>query len=114
MKLLMTKALLAIGSLLIAQAALAEPAVVQLATLDGTNVPENSAVQGVRFPLLHGKTNSVKGVDLHLLAIGETDDFVGVQFPLLIVGANHVNNSMTGAGFGLWNWNKGIIFLFST
>ncbi|MBY5993746.1 VC2662 family protein [Ferrimonas balearica] len=87
--------------------ATAETVPVQLSTLNGTNVMAGESVEGVRFPTLYGKTGSVKGVDLHLVGIGETDDFVGLQFPLLIAGANHVNNSMTGVAFGLWNWNKG-------
>ncbi len=88
-------------------AAMAETVPVQLATLNHTNVMEGDAVKGVRFPTLYGQTDSVKGVDLHLIGIGETNDFVGLQFPLLLAGANHVNHSMTGVGFGLWNWNKG-------
>ncbi|NRB39037.1 MAG: phaC PHA synthase [Pseudomonadales bacterium] len=79
---------------------------VQFSSID-FNAPATDSVVGVRFPTLYGKTSSVKGVDFHILAIGETDDFVGVQWPLLFAGANHVNNSMTGAAFGVWNWNKG-------
>ncbi|ADN77505.1 conserved hypothetical protein [Ferrimonas balearica DSM 9799] len=85
----------------------AETVPVQLATLNHTNLMAGEQVEGVRFPTLYGQTDSVKGVDLHLLGIGETNDFVGLQFPLLLAGANHVNNSMTGVAFGLWNWNKG-------
>ncbi|SHI26244.1 VC2662 family protein [Ferrimonas marina] len=100
---------LALASALVSATAAAEQAVpVQLATLNGVNAMAGDQVEGVRFPTLYGKTESVKGVDLHLLGIGETDEFVGVQFPLLIAGANHVNKSMTGVSFGLWNWNKGM------
>ncbi len=91
----------------IASVVVADPAPVQFSSLNGFNAPDNQSVVGVRFPALYGKTASVKGVDLHLLAISEVDDFTGLQFPLLIAGANHINNSMTGAAFGVWNWNKG-------
>jgi len=79
---------------------------VQLSTLGGINLPDGN-VTGVRFPLLYGKTDTVKGVDLHLLAVGETNNFTGVQFPLLIAGGNIVNNEFKGAGFGLFNLHKG-------
>ncbi|MCK5780213.1 MAG: hypothetical protein KAH04_04295 [Psychrilyobacter sp.] len=79
---------------------------VQLSTIGGTNIAEGN-VTGVRFPLLYGKTDTVKGVDLHILAIGETNNFTGVQFPLLIAGANIVNNQFVGAGFGIANIHKG-------
>jgi len=79
---------------------------IQLATLGNTNLPEGN-VTGVRFPLLYGKTDTVKGVDLHLLAVGETNNFTGVQFPLWIAGGNIVNNEFKGVGFGLFNLHKG-------
>ncbi len=87
--------------------AVADSAPVQFSSLNGFNAPANDTVVGVRFPALWGKTATVKGVDFHLLAIAEADDFTGLQFPLLFVGANHINNSMTGLSLGLWNWNKG-------
>lgn len=80
---------------------------IQFATINNYKAPHDEVVKGVRFPTIHGKTSTVTGVDLHLLAIGETDNFTGVQFPLFLGGANHINESMTGVAFGLWNWNKG-------
>ncbi len=103
-KLALTLTLLASAA---ATQAVAETVPVQLSTLNGTNLMAGESVEGVRFPTLYGKTGSVTGVDLHLLGIGETDDFVGLQMPLLFAGANHINNSMTGVSLGLWNWNKG-------
>ena len=96
-----------ISALSFSTASFAEATPVQFSTINNFNAPASQAVTGVRFPALYGKTSTVKGVDLHLLAISEVDDFTGVQWPLLFVGANHINNSMTGASFGLWNWNKG-------
>lgn len=87
--------------------ATADDAAVQFSSLNGFNAPASDTVTGVRFPALYGKTATVTGVDLHLMAISEVDDFKGVQFPLLVAGANHINNSMTGVAFGVWNWNKG-------
>ena len=80
---------------------------VQFSTINHFNAPGDENVRGVRFPFLYGKTSSVHGVDLHLIAVGEADEFVGVQFPLLLFGANHINSSMKGVSLGLWNWNKG-------
>ncbi|MYM63110.1 VC2662 family protein [Pseudomaricurvus sp. HS19] len=79
---------------------------IQFSTIN-LNAPADENVRGVRFPFLYGKTGSVHGIDLHLIALAETDEFVGVQLPLLLFGANHTNSSMKGVAFGLWNWNKG-------
>jgi len=79
---------------------------IQLSTVGNINLPEGN-VTGVRFPLLYGKTDTVKGVDLHILAVGETNSFTGLQFPLLIAGGNIVNNEFKGVGFGLFNYHKG-------
>ncbi len=94
-------------ALSISTIAVADSAPVQFSSLNGFNAPANDTVVGVRFPALWGTTATVKGVDFHLLAIAEADDFTGLQFPLLFFGANHINNSMTGVSLGVWNWNKG-------
>ncbi|WP_370979344.1 VC2662 family protein [Agaribacterium sp. ZY112] len=112
MKKLASALALAASSFVFAYSSFAEEVPVQFSTIDDFNAPNSQDVKGVRFPALYGKTSNVTGVDLHLLAISEVDNFKGVQFPLFSVigvpaGANHVNESMTGAAFGLWNWNKG-------
>ena len=85
---------------------MAEDAVVQLSTIDGSNTPDSDSVVGARLSVLHGKTSNVKGLDISLLAISETDNVKGLQLGI-IAGANHVNESMKGVALGLWNWNKG-------
>ena len=98
----------AIAAFIFASSAMAEgEAPVQFSSVNDFNAPNTQSVKGVRFPALYGKTSDVVGVDFHILAISEVDNFKGVQFPLLIAGANHINESMTGVSFGVWNWNKG-------
>jgi len=80
-----------------------EPAM--FSTLDGFNTPQADTVNGARLALLHGKVNEVKGVDVALLGLSETETTTGVNVALL--GAAKVNESMTGASLGLVNWLPG-------
>ncbi|MEI6856097.1 hypothetical protein [Psychrilyobacter sp.] len=68
-------------------------------------VPASEDVSGLRLNLLYGKTANVSGVDFNLIAIGESDNFKGLQFGF--IGANKVNNSFTGLGMGIVNMHKG-------
>lgn len=71
-----------------------------------TQIPAAQSVTGVRLNVLYGKTANMTGLDLHILAIGESNNFKGVQFPLFL-GANIVNNNFLGLGLGLANIHKG-------
>jgi len=74
----------------------------------GNPIPTGGNVRGLRLNLIYGKTSSVNGLDLNVLALGETNNFTGVQIPIFFgLGANIVNNSFTGAGFGIANIHKG-------
>ncbi len=91
-------------------AALAAPAAmasspVMFSTLNGFNAPDSDAVGGVRLALLHGKVNEVKGVDLAVIGMSETDKTTGVN--LGFFGAAKVNQQMTGASLGFFNWMEG-------
>ncbi len=79
---------------------------VMFSTLNGFNAPAADSVKGVRLAVLYGKTGNVTGVDFALIGMSESDNLVGVNFPL-IIGANKVNDSMTGASLGLFNWHTG-------
>ncbi|MGB6128152.1 MAG: hypothetical protein WBG30_05325 [Psychrilyobacter sp.] len=69
-------------------------------------MPASQDVSGLRLNLLYGKTANVSGLDLNLLALGEADNFTGVQLPIWL-GANKVNNTFKGVGFGLANIHGG-------
>jgi len=75
-------------------------------------MPKSDEVSGLRLNLLYGKTADVTGLDLPILALGETNNFKGLQFGLL--GANKVNESFSGVGMGVINMHegssKGLIF----
>lgn len=78
---------------------------VMFSSLNGFNAPQANAVEGVRLAVLHGKVNELKGLDIALLGISETNKTTGVN--LGIWGASKVNKSMTGASLGFVNWIPG-------
>ena len=59
-------------------------------------MPASQDVSGLRLNLLYGKTANVTGVDFNLIALGESENFKGLQFGF--IGANKVTNSFTGLG----------------
>jgi hypothetical protein len=78
---------------------------VMFSSLNGFNAPKADTVGGVRLAVLHGKVNEVKGVDIALLGMSETNKTTGVNFG--IWGAAKVNQSMTGVSLGFFNWIPG-------
>ena len=75
----------------------------------GFNLPRDSQVIGVRTPFLYGKGGGdIRGFDLQLLAYSEMNSLKGFAIPpLFLLGANRIDNEMTGAAFGLLNWHEG-------
>lgn len=78
---------------------------VMLSSVDGFNAPQVDSVKGVRLAVLHGKISELKGVDIALFGLSETDKTIGVN--LSIWGASKVNKSMIGASLGFFNWLPG-------
>lgn len=87
--------------LLVATASFATP--VQLG-LPGTNLPADPTVAGLRFNLIWGKNDSVKGVDLGLLALMETKKMHGLQ---LAWGATYTTQSFSGFAGSFVNIHTG-------
>ena len=75
--------------------------------LPGTNIPTDQNVKGVRLNLLYGKNTNMTGLDINILALGETDNFTGVQLTPFWFGAGKVNNSFTGVGINTANIHLG-------
>jgi len=73
----------------------------------GTNLPADQTVKGVRLNLLYGKNTNMSGLDINILALGEIDNFTGVQLNPIWIGASKVNNSFTGVGIGTANIHLG-------
>lgn len=71
----------------------------------GKQIPASQDVNGLRLNLFYGKTTNVSGLDINILSLGETDNFKGLQLEFL--GANKVNKSFSGVGFGIANIHKG-------
>jgi len=78
---------------------------VMFSSLNGFNAPQADSVTGVRLAVLHGKVDEVKGVDFALIGLSETNKTTGVN--LGFWGAAKVNQSMTGASVGAFNWIPG-------
>lgn len=75
-------------------------------SLPGVNLPASEQVTGVRLDLLYGKTQQVKGLDLPLFALSDTNDFTGLQLGLGL-GAGRVRNHFKGIAVTLFNWHEG-------
>jgi len=73
----------------------------------GTNLPADQTVKGIRLNLLYGKNTNMTGLDINILALGETDNFKGVQLNPIWIGASKVNNLFTGVGIGTANIHLG-------
>lgn len=71
----------------------------------GHQSPRDSHVNGFRFSVLHGNTQSVRGLDLGLLAVSESAELSGARF---VLGMSRVTGAMTGgAAFSLINVHTG-------
>ncbi|CCN69180.1 VC2662 family protein [Vibrio nigripulchritudo] len=104
MKKLMSVA--AVTAALVSPVTMAQDSVAMFSTLDGYNAPSNDAVGGVRLSVLHGKVSAVKGVDVSVLGMSETDTTTGLNLGMFF-GASKVNKEMKGLSLGLFNWNTG-------
>lgn len=67
--------------------------------------PQDPNVNGVRFSILHGKNQSVRGLDLGLLSLSETSNLSGLS---LVLGMSKVTGEMSGgAAISLINVHTG-------
>ncbi len=67
--------------------------------------PEDPDVNGVRFSILHGRNQSVRGLDLGLLSLSETSNLSGLS---LVLGISKVSGEMSGgAAISLINFHTG-------
>ncbi|MDE1243331.1 VC2662 family protein [Vibrio aestuarianus] len=78
---------------------------VMFSSINNFNAPDENAVSGLRVAALYGKVDEVKGVDLAIVGLSETNSTTGVNLGFL--GASKVNQDMTGASLGFFNWNTG-------
>jgi hypothetical protein len=69
------------------------------------NLPSDPDVSGMRLSLLHGKNQSISGLDFGLLSLAETSRLSGLA---LVAGVSKVNDEMSGgAAFSLVNYHTG-------
>lgn len=99
-------AALAIVTSLFGASVQADETPVMFSSINDFNAPNASAVKGVNLSALHGQVDQVKGVNFSLLGLSETETTVGVNFDLFL-GIHKVNQSMTGASLGIFNWMPG-------
>lgn len=65
--------------------------------------PDDPNVSGARFSFLHGKNESMRGVDFGLLSLSETSRMSGVAF---VGGVHKVDGEMNlGAAFSIVNYH---------
>jgi hypothetical protein len=69
------------------------------------NLPAGN-VEGVRFSVLYGKTDTVKGLDVSIFGLSEVNNFTGLSLDIL--GAHRVKNNFHGASFSLANWHDNV------
>jgi hypothetical protein len=99
----MKQSILCLALLLYANTALAEAAF--QFTAPNLRVPDDLAVNGVRFSLFHGENTSVKGFDMGCLSLSESLNFSGLS---LVAGIHKVTGEMSGgAAISLINYHTG-------
>lgn len=71
----------------------------------GLRAPDDPKVNGVRFSILHGRNESVRGLDFGLLSLSETANLSGLG---LVAGVGKVTGNMSGgAAISLVNIHTG-------
>jgi hypothetical protein len=69
------------------------------------NAPGDPDVNGMRFSVIHGKNQSMRGLDLGLLSVSETSRMSGLA---LVAGVSRVTEEMSsGVAFSLVNYHTG-------
>jgi hypothetical protein len=94
--------ILVLSLLVFAEAALAETPF-QFAA-PNLRAPDDPKVSGIRFAVLHGENQSVRGVDLGFLSLSETTNLYGLS---LVFGMGKLNGDMFGWASGLINVHTG-------
>ena len=70
-----------------------------------TRAPDDPHVNGVRFSILHGENESIRGLDIGMLSLSETSHLSGVS---LVLGIGKVNDEMSsGVAISLINIHGG-------
>lgn len=66
--------------------------------------PDDPDVSGIRFALIHGKNQSVRGIDLGLFSLSETTTLSGLS---AVLGVGKLNGDMSGCASSLINVHTG-------
>jgi hypothetical protein len=98
----MKRLILVFSLLVFSEAALAETPF-QFAA-PNLRAPDDPDVNGIRFAVIHGKNQSVRGVDLGLLSLSETSNLSGFS---AVLGMGKLNGDMSGLATGLINVHTG-------
>jgi len=75
----------------------------QFATID-TRAPDDPDVNGLRFSLLHGDARRIRGLDLGLASLSESDQLSGLR---LTLGVSRLRGDMEGVDLSLVNVHSG-------
>ena len=66
--------------------------------------PDDPNVSGIRFAVIHGKNQSVRGIDLGFLSLSETGNLSGLS---AVLGMGKLGGDMSGCATGLINVHTG-------
>ena len=67
--------------------------------------PDDPTVNGVRFSVIHGSNQSVRGADFGLISLSETGDLFGFG---AVIGMGKLSGNLTGCAVGLVNLHSGV------
>jgi hypothetical protein len=98
----MKRSILVLSLLVFSQAALAETPF-QFAA-PGLRAPDDPSVNGIRFSVLHGKNQRVRGVDFGLLSLSETTNLSGFS---AVLGMGKLTGNLSGCASSLINVHTG-------
>lgn len=96
--------LLALSVLLLAAPAARADSVVQFAA-PNLRAPDDPDVSGARFSVFYGKNRRIRGIDLGLFSLSETEHLVGFRS---IVGVGKVTGTSTGLANAVMNVHTGV------
>jgi hypothetical protein len=71
----------------------------------GVRAPDDPNVNGLRFSVIHGSNQTIRGADFGLVSLSETGDLFGFS---AVLGMGRLSGNMTGCATGLVNVHTGI------
>lgn len=71
----------------------------------GVRVPDDPHVNGIRFSVIEGRNQRIRGVDFGLLSLSQTEDLYGFS---AVFGIGHLTGNLRGFASGAVNLHEGV------